>query len=243
MTNNQQATASCRIWHHDRENGLSANLVALDRFRVTLDLGPGELPPWIGFGRTIRMSLSGEGEVLADVPVTVARAFGSASTGMTIVAQLRVLTPREVGVLTRLLGFTLVPPVPPPSRKGLRRRKAPPRPLPPHERRAHDRFVVNMDLWVTHGESTHIMRVRDISRSGMLCEMPLNDDVDWAIEGSKLKMQLFPPDGAEPTTFRGRIVRVLPRTNRRLASFGVCFDDVAAQVLIGRLLRKLEAAA
>jgi len=234
-------TQRLEAWLQCHDGKVSARVVALDHFRVTLKLST-EVPDWVHFGRSVRWGFIAGEESISDVPVTIARVPAPGSRSTVVVAQIRVLSPTQVSRLEQILGFVPIPPVPPPRVKSLRRPKAPPRPLPPHERRAHPRYVVNMDLWVTHDSVTHIMRVRDISRGGMLCEIPLNDTADWVVEGSRLKMKLFPPD-LEPLEFKGRIVRVMPRTNRRLASFGVAFDNVACQILMGRLLQRLRRAA
>lgn len=240
MTDNEAPNLTAKLTSHD--GTVEASVVAMDHFRVTLRLHGDEFPSWVQFGRTMLWGLEATGERVDEVPVTIARVPMPGSTSKVVVAQVRVLTSKQEASLQRLLGFVPLPPVTPPSLKELRRPKAPPRPLPPHEQREHPRYVVNMDLWVTHNDTTHVMRVRDISRGGMLCEIPLNDSADWVEEGSQLRMRLFPPE-EEPMEFKGRIVRVIPKTNRRLASFGVSFDSVAAQVLIGRLLNKLSRSA
>lgn len=237
---NTSSNLKATLTSHD--GAVEGSVVAMDHFRVTLRLDVDEFPAWVQFGRTMLWGLEAEGDKVQEVPVTIARVPAPGSDSKVLVAQVRVLSAVQEAALRRLLGFVPLPPVPPPSLKELRRPKAPPRPLPPHEQREHPRYVVNMDLWVTHNDTTHVMRVRDISRGGMLCEIPLNDSADWVEEGSRLRMRLFPPD-EEPMEFKGRIVRVIPKTNRRLASFGVSFDSVAAQVLIGRLLNKLSRSA
>lgn len=232
---------TCSCWFGDPSQIVVGRVVAIDRFRLTLNIGDAPPPEWLRFGRTIKLRLEVAEESL-ELPVSVVRADSKRHPEIFVV-QLRHLSRTDAQLLETLLGIVAAPKAPAPSSKGLRRRRpASPRPLPGHERRAHERFALNMDLWVEHEDITYVMGVKDISRGGMQCQVPLNEDPPWVIEGAKLNMTLFPAD-EESISFRGRIARVIPQSSKQEKAFGVAFDTVAAQVLVHRLLRKLSAKA
>jgi len=234
------AAMDCSVSFSGSGIDMPARVVAIDRFRLTLE-AKAEPPEWFRFGRTVILEI-GEGESAFEAPVSI---VGTEVQGdpHRFTLQLRKLRRLQLQALEKLLGVAsslkmpttrrLKVALPVPTRKA-----APPRPAAAKERRAYERFEVDIDLWVEHEGTTFVMKTVDISRGGMRCEVLDAETPDWIKEGARARMELFPPE-QDSVAFRGRITRVNPGSGHRRTTFGVAFENIAAQVKLNRILREL----
>ena len=109
--------------------------------------------------------------------------------------------------------------------------------LPPVERRAHPRYEILAQVRLRHGKVTHVMDVRDVSRSGLFVAAGDPGRAKRFHIGLRVEMDLFAAEDLENLRVTGLIVRRVDRGEPEAIGFGVQFVDVDEAT--GRALDRL----
>lgn len=97
------------------------------------------------------------------------------------------------------------------------------------ERRVEPRYELMALISVRQADATFILKIRDISRSGVFVETESQPFLESLQIGSTVEMNLFQSGDLKNTRLEGLVVRVIPVRDQTPGGFAVGFQELPAE--------------